>query len=304
MLDNGRFVCTVTVEPVEYPIVMAKAGDWKGMNSRTERPRFVEGDVWTRHSSKTERIQYEDLRSWIELAKRSEREAVLQRINKVIDVPDGAEIQIVPPSFSPIDSPKRLLQVELLRHQRDPSSLLGMQDLLHLFLNRQFLDLTQSELALVIASALRRNSTLYWWLTNREARPDVVMGAVESCLDSSDRDKSDAGKSIVEMITVFGTDESARRVVDALSSSRYMHFRTAAQGWIDRSTNYAEIRRRISAAKHGGTLLTSRSVDELEHLASELALQLANHGNTPVSRKLSDVTRVIWSKRQPSLELT
>lgn len=306
-LAAGRCLYKLAVTAPEYPIVMSKKGDWSGMSNQRDKPLFNEGDVWYRENTRVKRITFEYLRSWIDGIRQREREGVLERISKVIDIPDGAEITIVTPSDGPIDTPNRVVEYATKRRENNSNHLLGADDLLNLFINRHLLNLDQSGFSLLIASALRRNSTLYWWLAQAiDNKVDLVMQEVCSCLDSKDRDKSDAGKNIIEMVAIFASDEEARGIVRQLESSSYKHFREAASTWIDCSTERQRICNRIIAAqkfKQGTRFWGELSVAELESLASSLAVQLTEKPSSPISRKLGDVTRLIWGRSDTTLEL-
>jgi len=137
LLTNGRILRSIRVAPVEYPIVMAIDGNYSHPSNGSTQAVFRKGDIWIRHSSKTERATYEDLRYWIERLRRAEREIVLSRITKVIDIPDGAEIQIVPPSAVPaLDTPQRMLEYAAKRRVSKPSYVLPKDDLVDLFIQR------------------------------------------------------------------------------------------------------------------------------------------------------------------------
>ena len=306
-LGNGRCLYTLTVAAPEYPIVMAKKGDWSGMNNRVDRPLFNEGDVWFRENTGVKRITFEYLRSWIDRIRQREREGVLELLNKIINVPDGAEIQIVTPSDGPIDTPSRIVEYATKRRQNNANHLLNAEDLLALFVNRHLLDINEPGFSLIIASALRRNSTLYWWLAQDiEDKSRLVMEEVNSCLVSKDRDKSDAGKNIIEMVAIFASEEEASTVVKQLRSSGYKHFQEAAGTWVDCKTERERIRSRIVRIEkfaQGNRLLRDFSVTELESLASKLAVQLTEGASASVSRKLGDVTRLIWSRSDAAIEL-
>ena len=55
-LKSGKLIATLEIEAAEMPLVMAKDGVWKGSNPKKDKPLFLRGDIWVRHSSKTERI--------------------------------------------------------------------------------------------------------------------------------------------------------------------------------------------------------------------------------------------------------
>ena len=298
VMDNGRFVLTLTVAAARYPIVMARKGDWKGMDSRKDSSIFLKGDIWTRHSSKTERVHFEDLRQWVERAKRDERERILSRITHLANLPEGTEIQVVPSGQQPIDSPKRLLEYAAMRHEYDPSHLLTSSDLVHLFVNRNTLGrFNETQLRLLISSALRRPPTLFWWIIKADDNPQLILDEIEKCPDASDRDKSDASRSIVEMAAIFAEDDMLNKILSKLRSSRYKHFRDGAAAWQGRNTLRMQLNERISKAQHDDRLLRSFSVDELERLSDELATNLSNQPRISYARKLGDTTRAIWSKK-------
>lgn len=297
VLDNGRFVLTLTVAAAQYPIVMARKGDWKGMDSRKDSSIFLKGDIWTRHSSKTERVHFEDLRQWVERAKQDERERILSRITHLANLPEGTEIQIVPSGQQPIDSPERLLEYAAMRHQYDPSHLLTSSDLVHLFINRNALgSFNETQLRLLISSALRRPPTLFWWIIKVDDNPQLILEEIEKCPDASDRDKSDAARSIIEMATIFAEDEMLDKILAKLQRSRYKHFRDEAEAWQGRAALLVQLKERIFNARHNDRSLMNFTIDELERLATELAILWGDQSKkASISRKLGDVTRVVWS---------
>ena len=268
------------------------------MDSRKDKAIFLVGDVWIRHSTKTERVTYEDLREWIERTKQKERDRLLSRITTLVNLPDGAEIQVVSAEQSPIDSPQRLLEYAAIRHDYDPSHLLTSSDLANLFVNRSTLDnISQTQLRLLISSALRRPPTLYWWITQVDEVPHIILEEIEKCLHAADRDKSDAARSIVEMAAIFADDVQLAEILEELRTSRYKHFRKAAESWPGRKALLNQLHDRISGAKYEGQFLLKYSDEELEKLATEVAIRLLPKAKTADSRKLADITRVIWSKK-------
>jgi hypothetical protein len=297
-LGGGRFIVTLTIDAALYPIVMARTGDWKGMTSGKDKPLFLAGDVWTRHSTKTERVNYDDLRQWFERVRQEERERLLSRITSVVNLPEGAEIQVVSSQQQPIDSPQRLLEYAAMRHEYDPSHLLTSSDLAHIFVNRGGLtQLSRAQIGLLISSALRRPPTLYWWLLLAEDAPDFIVAELKGCLIAKDRDKSDAARSIIEMAAIFADDAELIKMLEELRNSGYQRFREAAQDWQSRAALLDQLGERVASGKHDGKLLLDYSVDELEKIATEFALKLRDNAKTSDSRKLADLTRVVWSKK-------
>lgn len=295
-LDNGNYICRVSIGPSRYPLVMSKSGNYP-VDGGKQQTEFEPGDIFTRHSSKTEKMSYEDIRNWIERERQEERERLLARITTVVSLPDDAQIQVVSASQTPIDSPKRLLEYATTRRAHDKNHLLSGDDLAYLFANRHLLTVDASELPMIIASALRRNATLYWWLTLADSAPDIIINELHGCLEASDRDKSDAARIIIEMAAIYADDAQVNVVLGKLSSSHYKHFRDAAREWVDRSNQLNGIGKRIINARHQGKLLLDFAADDLEALATALVLELAGKGSSALSRKLGDVTRVIWSRR-------
>ena len=299
-LENGRYLVTLTVVGTRYPLVMAQDGNVPGAKSR-KPPLFRKGDIWIRHSSKTERVCYEDLRLWIERAEQNERERILSRITHLVNLPEDAELQVVSPGQQHIDSPQRLLEYAAMRHEYDSSHLLTSSDLVHLFINRGTLDdISETQLRLLISSALRRPPTLYWWLIEADDNPQLILDEVRKCLDAADRDKSDAARSIIEMISIFADGDTLNEILGQLRGSRYKHFRNEANSWQGREAVLLQLYERISKAKHDGQLLTALTIDELERLGTNVAIEISKHSTgrpSSLSRKLGDVTRTIWSKK-------
>ena len=302
--ESGNDLLIIQVQAAQFPVVMKKDGDWKGIQKKKgDRPLFRKGDIWTRHSTKTERISFEDMREWIERARKQERDLILSRITHLVNLPDGAEIQVVADTQQPIDNPQRLLEYAALRHAYDPNHLLTSSDLAHLFVNRGILEpFTEKQLRLLISSALRRPPTLFWWVSRVENRSKIVLEEIEKCLDAKDRDKSDAARSIIELAGIYAGEERLTLILEELRNSRYRHFREAADGWSGRKQQLNQLRQRALSARYDDHLLKDFSADELEQLATEVALLFLERSTTAFSRKLSDIVRMIWAKTTPEGE--
>lgn len=280
----------------EYPIVMAEDGNSAGATQGKTKHVFVKGDIWTRHSSKTERATYEDLRHWIDHARQVERDTILSRINKVISIPDGADIQIVVPSAVPaLDTPQRTLEYATKRRAHKSSYVLSGDDLLELFLHRSELKdtISQEELSLILASALRRPTTLFWWLPLIESDPELILLELHNCLAAADRDKSDAASSVIELAAIYAGDDQLEQVIAELRASRYLHFREAVLHWNGRAAQRARLRDRVERARYDKRLLCEMEIDELELLATESAVMCLENGSAQ-ARRLGDITRVLW----------
>lgn len=235
----------------------------------------------------------------MERARRSEREAVLSRITKVIDIPEGAEIQIVhSPSVPALDSPQRMLEYATKRRAQKSSYVLSGDDLLELFLHRGELrnKFSQDELRLILASALRRTPTLFWWLTQLDVNPEAIIFELVHCLAAADRDKSDAATSVIELAAIYADDSQLQDLIEKLAGSRYQHFREAVQGWNGRAPQLQKLRDRVERARLGQQKLRAMALDELERYATDTAERCLEEG-AGFARRLGEITRVIWSKQ-------
>jgi hypothetical protein len=298
-LNNGNLVVAIHVKPSDYPIVMAKLGTWSGFDTRKDKAAFRPGEIWVRHGSKSERVSHEDVKRWIDRARQEERDKIMQRLTTYVNLPEGTSLQVVSPSGLSIDSPMRLIESAKQRRERDPNHLLSPDDLLWIFRQRNNLDLESGDLSILIASSLRRSSTLFWWLAESGDDYPIIIRELDAIFSASDRDKSDAARSIVEVAAIFAPDEIVESLIDRLADSRYAHFRDAATNWNGRRPQLNELRNRILRAKLDGKLLLDHSVAILEEIATNLAEILADSRSSPVSSKLGDITRVIWAKKTP-----
>lgn len=150
---------------------------------------------------------------------------------------------------------------------------------------------------MIIASALRRPTTLYWWLLLAESNPVIILSELEYCLTAADRDKSDAAGSVIELAAIYADDEHLEQLRSQLASSRYQHFRSAVQNWNGRSAQLARLRERISNTKFRENLLNGQPPpDDLEEYATELALRCKIENSIAARRQLGDTTRFIWSQ--------
>ncbi|UCF06065.1 MAG: ATP-binding protein [bacterium] len=294
-IGRGKYILTLTITGSRFPLVVSKQGYWKGANRKRERPVFEVGDIWVRHSSRTERATYEDLRQWILNAIESERESILDRITTLVNLPDGVELQLVSQAGQPIDSPGNLLENAIRRREHNSDHLLSTHDLLWLFQFRENCEYNERNLSILIASALRRNPTLYWWLLKSDCMPEVIEREITSALNASDRDKSDAAHSIVEVASIYLSTPALRETISALKSSRYAHFRREGEAWNGRRETLSNIKQRIRSSKIEGKPILSLGREEMEAEATQCAARLLRSKSISLSRRLSDLTRAIWS---------
>ena len=296
-LVTGNVIVTIDIPAAEYPLVMSRDGTWRGFESPRDRPLFRKGDVWTRHGSRTERITYEDLRLWIGNEKRSEREKIMGRLTTYVNLPEGTTLQPVSSSGLPIDSPIRLIDNALLRRKRDPGHLLTASDLLWTFRQRASLALTIEHLGLLVASSLRRSATLYWWLTEDQMDRDLIVEELQAVFETSDRDRSDAAASIIELAALYAIDDELREILRNLADSRYLHFREAGARWQGREFAVLGLADRIKSASYEGQRLLDYSERDLDQLAAIGTSELADNPSAAKSRRLSTITRVMWAKK-------
>jgi len=294
-VGKEKYVVTLIISAAEFPLVASKRGIWKGADSKRDRPLFEVGDVLIRHSTRTEKANYEDLRRWIVRAKETERSAILDRLSTFIRLPEGADLLVVSQAGQPIDTPGHLLDNAVRRRDHDPNHLLSPGDLLWLFQLRQNYDYSESALHILIASALRRNPTLYWWLLKADENPDLIANEIARALNAADRDKSDAARSIAELASIYLDRNQLREVLSSLRASRYKHFRDQATEWQSREQTQAQIAARINSAALDRRPMLSHPRQELEARATEVAARLARAKGPAAARTLSDLTRAIWA---------
>jgi hypothetical protein len=152
-------------------------------------------------------------------------------------------------------------------------------------------------LRILIASGLRKGATLHYWIALAEHNPPLIVDELLAVLTSGDRDKSDAGSNVAELAAFYADDPTLRKLIEGLQASDYKHFREAAEAWHGRIKAQHDLFRRIKGATHQGAPLHTRTQDELEEHATELASLLAKQSNSSLARKLSTVNRLIWARR-------
>jgi hypothetical protein len=175
--------------------------------------------------------------------------------------------------------------------------------LIWLFQLRDQSEFTVEELRMVVASALRRSPTLYWWLLKAEVQESLINEEVTAALAASDRDKSDASASIMEVAALYLDDAQLKGVIKAMRESRYSHFRDEAGQWAGRSAALGKIRKRIKTARLDNQPILDVDVNALERSASDFASRLSRGKSLGASRRLADVTRAIWAKRSKASPL-
>jgi hypothetical protein len=300
-MPNGMFLFVLKVPASSDLIVMSREGTWSGFDPHKDKALFVKGDIWVRHSSKTERISNQDIREWTERLRSDERGRILSVISTLSSMPDGSKVEIVSASGKTIETPEDLLTNACFRRRRDQAHLLTAGDLLWIFLNRQTISFNLEELGILIASALRRNATLYWWISQVEDDSRMLLKELQGAISGSDRDKSDAARSVIELGAIYADENNIREILSALRRSRYSHFRKASEQWSTRKEMKLELLKRINNAKLDRKPLIDLDINELERIATSKAKELYPSKPTAASSTLGTINRLIWYKRKGHL---
>lgn len=165
-------------------------------------------------------------------------------------------------------------------------------------------EIGKEELALLIASSLRRSSTLYGWLIEADEYPEIIKRELFAAVDAQDRDKSDAAKSIIDVGSIYLSERDMSELVGKLAKSGYAHFKEEARSWGNKERQNRKLSRRIENAKlvPGGPL-KEKKLPDLRAIADGLAKDFLVQKSNTLARKLADVNVVIWSKRTKRVKL-
>jgi hypothetical protein len=270
------------------PLVFSKGGNYASASGHQE-VAFRRGDVYIRKGTKAEVASRNDYLGWISNAVDRERELWRSRVTLIAELPPEAELSFATGSDIPQDEPAAILSRAIPIWKRDPSKLLSGQELATLLLVRESLNPSSDGQALILHSALRRRSTLWHWLGDFMPSVDRVKSLLLDAVGGSDRDKSDAGRSIVEVAAALLGPADYGQVIGALSSSSYTHFREAAHEGADQShvrSDLKQLRKRLL----NGVSLVDASDAELHAVTREHAGVLTTPGrHVADSRELNRV---------------
>jgi hypothetical protein len=297
----GRQVVMVTVEPYETPpVVFARDGSFESDVGNVTV--FARHTVVCRHGEKTELATHADHRVWIDAAVRTERERILQNLVLATLLPAGASIQVVGESGEVSAEPRALLDGAVRSWRADPAKLLSRQDLLVLFLARKMLTFDDAAGDLILHSALRRRPTLWFWVDRIHPESNRLARILFEAVAGSDRDRSDAASSILDLSALVLDPPQYGEIVTALGSSRYKHFHDAAERGGDRQAVLARLRRLRDRQLRGELLCRAREVD-LEEIAGELgrALLGTRPPNAAANRWLGPVGFELMLRHRPEL---
>ncbi|MFV0527059.1 MAG: hypothetical protein ACK5RL_21450 [Acidimicrobiales bacterium] len=211
---------------------------------------FPAGTVLVRRDGVTVAATRDDHRRWRADTTAAVHRELSARLQLLVDAPTGARIQVVE-AGAVVDEPSFLLARAADLHRVRSDKLLSGEDLSHLWLHRHSLDLTSTDRReLLVLSALRRRMTLWLWLAQLEPDQDEVRRLLRRSLTLDDRDKSDAGRSILEVAAVYLGHGQFDRLRSRLVASGYAHLRKAADEWPDVDTTRRSMVDRLASGRY------------------------------------------------------
>jgi hypothetical protein len=92
---NGRTYRGWVIPAAEVPVPFKKPGTWKNADGRQDRS-FSVGQVYFRHGAASEPANIEDMAAWKERVAASARQKMHEEMGKLVSVPGGHSVQIVP----------------------------------------------------------------------------------------------------------------------------------------------------------------------------------------------------------------
>jgi hypothetical protein len=281
----------ITIEVPRHPrppLVFTKNGNYLARNGQ-QANEFRRGDIYVRKGTKAEPATRADFLRWINEAVEIERERWRSRVAFIAELPPDAELSFATRSDVPQDEPSAILTRAVPIWKRDRAKLLSSQELATLLLVRDSLAPDQDGQDLIIHSALRRRATLWHWLSDFMPSDASLKEILVDAIGGSDRDKSDAGASIVDVAALALEPADYQEVITALADSSYAHFREAAEeGTVQTSVvdNLKVFRERPLK----GESLVDASDADLRAKTRELAGELVRPGrHTSETRQLNRV---------------
>lgn len=294
-LAGGGFIVEIVVPAVpDPPVVMARVGNYTDDRKR-QRTLFPQHAVYVRRTTRAEPARRADFQRWRRDAVDNTRREILERLAMVVEAPPDSEVRIVAEA-EVHDSPSFLLSrsADLFRQGRD--RLLSTHDLTYLWRHRGTLVADATARELLIQSALRKRATLYFWLGYLRPEPPEVRNYLYRAPTMSDRDKSDAGTSILLTAALYLDDADYQQLLEILHNSRYRHFRDAAEKYPTPEAAGAAIRDQL-AGTFAGVPLTSYTADDLLRIADDLV----SGEETGAARQLTQLGLAYLWRHQPEL---
>lgn len=279
VLSDGQCVVKLSVEGRgKYPYVFCKDGQF------TEGDRtynvFREGDIYIRRGSQTVRVSHDDIVRMIDEAEERGRRQFLDYLRelteRMVRLPEGSTpiVLAATPTGEIMGSPSALVDVVMYRRRAgDTSAVLTPRQLLEVFLERDQLELTPERREVLIRSALRRTTTLYFWLLGVTVR-EYVEKILLDTLDDQDRDKSDANRAILELASLYASDDVLNAILHRMKDSEYAHFRRAAAAWRGRDEELIAFEKQVHSVRIDGVPSAELSDQHLHTVANELARRI------------------------------
>lgn len=292
--DELQTVSLVVPAFAHPPLVMAKDGTWG--SGTAQATIFRKGDVYVRRGTKAEPARRTDFTRWTEERVEAARSSLLANLNFVANLPPGAEVAMVV-GDEEIDEPNAMLRRAARLWERNHEKLLTATELASLLLTNSELQFDHPADTLVVHSALRKRTTLWHWMERIERDAAWLMDVFAETIAGSDRDKSDAGRSIIDLAAVFLDPAMFGEVRDALSRSTYKHFRKAADG-ADQAGVVDRLHQQRTSASFGEPLSewsTSDLRTETRHL-SQVLLGAGRH--TSEQRRLSQIGLELFARTE------
>jgi hypothetical protein len=275
-VDDAQSLVRVNVHAARQPpIVMAKDGNRQDATGK-QVCEFRRGDVYARSGTKAERAVRRHFEGWMDAAVLRERDRWMSRIAVLSGL--GPEDAIQPViAGEPRDEPTALLERAVREWRRDAAKLLIGRDLALLLLTAGGMTFGDDDRSLIVHSALRRKATLWHWLARFAPDNKWVQALLLDAVAGRDRDKSDAGRSIVDVSACVLDDAQHADVIAALRSSTYAHFNEAAAAGAERAAVVDRLRE-IRAARLRGHDLRSASATFLDNESGRLLQVLVADG--------------------------
>jgi len=274
--DSERTVVRISVRRYPSPpIVIAKQGNYQGTDGN-QPSAFRVGDVLVRKGTKVERAARPDYQNWIQESAEAARRLLMERVALITRMPEGASLQVVTEDEE-IDEPSSLLARSLRAWRRDSSKLLSGRELALLLLTADTLSFDDDAERLVVGSALRRKATLWHWMAQFNPDPLWTEQALRDAVVGRDRDKSDAGRAIVDLGAAILDDTAYRGIIDELQGSTYAHFKDAASVGADQEALVRTLRDQRALPLDGGSLEAESDAD-LRLATTGLATSLLGDG--------------------------
>jgi hypothetical protein len=293
--ESGRdTVLSITVPAFrDPPLVFERDGSCDGPDGQMVVV-FERHAVYRRRGTKAELATRRDFRGWTAAAAAAESERWRSRLALLAHLPPGAAVEVRPSDGGTVEEPGSFLRRAVGEYRDDATKLLSGRDLLAAFVARAAVSADAATSELIVQSALRRRPTLFLWLRLAQPEPGRVCTLLHDAIEARDRDKSDAGRSIVDVAALYLDDLSYQVVIDGLHNSHYAHFRQAGQGGTDRNAvldRLDALRRAGPGAAPSAAISDGQLFGEADRLAGTL-LDRQNQGQ---ARRLTSVgIELLW----------